>query len=1330
MLIADIIKRDVNRFRYIFMLTPSMSFCGFLLDVNCILSLFCGLKLFRKFSFKITTIVSFVHLSVICSFAQDLPKVILPSPEAVSLFKFQNYPVDHSTGLTQIGVPIYEVKSGSLSVPIGLSYHAAGRKVDDLDGPIALGWSLNAGGSISRTVKGSADFAQFKFPYPFNPETIVTATDYITLEQIMHYTLNPLEVNQSNWKDSEYDIFSYYFGNNSGKFVFKDENNVKTPSLLPYKPYVVTPVYHQNENNYTKLAGINILDDKGVLYEFMPNGHYTDGAGFYVDNEFSLTKIISADKVDTISFLYTSFNQTRANITETIIANDKIRPELGSNDNLTGVNSTFSTNYDFYSIPRIQQINFKQGKVVFSLVTGSDKIDNIKVFDKKNSLIKNIKFERSRQDGASVGTVSNVTNKLDAIVFNGGSGVAVERYTFEYFPTPTPSGATVKTVDPHHRDWWGYFNASGQRNLVPRYNNLEWVRSGSISHDYGIGNTAANREPNLYGVESGVLKKITYPTGGSTEFIYELNRYKHYSSAQGKFGPGLRIYQIKTDDRNGTTSYLTYRYGENENGYGSIDLVPGINTMSKEAHYYYFMPNNDKNPYNSFGTTTYRERTFYSDFIPQLQEIASRPVTYTTVTEYLGTPDDNTGKTIYKYDYQPWTSQSYQNSRDNLTIRALHVVGHNYWDKPSLINKKEYKNIANNLPYQLIKETVNTYHTTELDNVSGLHIVRMNIFPQRDRAADPDPAYSGKFVEPWAILRTSNPTNLPYAFAKYQINVGYKTLGSSSQTIYNTDGTSSVNKTSYIYNSRQLINSITNISSDSHDVKVEFKYPFDYQNIGVLSQMASPALNMLNYPIEEIKSKNSVVVSATKTDYLNWGTVVPRIYPQTIQTKNGTLPYEVKIRFHRYDIGGNLLSVSKNDGPRENYIWSYQRQYPVAKVINSTYDAIETLLGGKTAVEAFSYSNPLSSEAIENFISPLRASILGNLQVTSFAYRPLVGMTHQTDIRGMTTYYEYDDYQRLTNILDHNGDIIQRNQYNNNNGVSEDPSIYFNRYVSRNFTKNNCVAGYGTEVAYRVPANKYSSTVSQADADAKARADIQANGQNYANQNGVCFYRNALKERVFTRNNCQPGVNGSKITYTVPAGKYISTKSQVDADAMAEAEIEANGQTNVNENGTCGFYNPTTYGTFTRNNCPPNSIPSEETYTVPAKKYYSAISQEDADAKAQNDINTNGQIYANNNGTCKISVVFSFWNATTDNFGVSFYDAASGYSKSFTCVPGSSSLALPQGVYTVTARNISSNVARRIYVGPRTAIFGTMATFNNVNINSVNTNENNLGIIN
>jgi hypothetical protein len=272
-----------------------------------------------------------------------------------------------------------------------------------------------------------------------------------------------------------------------------------------------------------------------------------------------------------------------------------------------------------------------------------------------------------------------------------------------------------------------------------------------------------------------------------------------------------------------------------------------------------------------------------------------------------------------------------------------------------------------------------------------------------------------------------------------------------------------------------------------------------------------------------------------------------------------------------------------------------------------------------------------------------------NALMTTYTYDPLIGISSQCDANNRISYYEYDGLNRLVLIRDQDRNVIKKICYNYA-GQPENCSAYGNVQKSGNFTRNNCSAGgTGSSVTYTVSANAYFSFVTQADADAKAQSDVDNNGQAYANSNGTCTFYNVQKSGNFTRNNCSSGGTPSTVIYTVAAGTYSSTISQAAADQLAQNDVNANGQTYANNNGTCTWYSVVKSGNFTRNNCATGGTGSTVTYTVAAGTYSSTTSQAAADQLAQNDVNNNGQTYANNNGTCTWYNVVKSGNFTRNN---------------------------------------------------------------------------------
>lgn len=79
------------------------------------------------------------------------------SPNAEMADKFIDVPVNLANGLPEISIPLYTVKGKSLSVPLVLRYHGGGIKTSDRSTWVGLGWDLQAGGSISRSVRSNPD---------------------------------------------------------------------------------------------------------------------------------------------------------------------------------------------------------------------------------------------------------------------------------------------------------------------------------------------------------------------------------------------------------------------------------------------------------------------------------------------------------------------------------------------------------------------------------------------------------------------------------------------------------------------------------------------------------------------------------------------------------------------------------------------------------------------------------------------------------------------------------------------------------------------------------------------------------------------------------------------------------------------------------------------------------------------------------------------------------------------------------------------------------------------------------------------------------------------
>lgn len=210
--------------------------------------------------------------------------------------------------------------------------------------------------------------------------------------------------------------------------------------------------------------------------------------------------------------------------------------------------------------------------------------------------------------------------------------------------------------------------------------------------------------------------------------------------------------------------------------------------------------------------------------------------------------------------------------------------------------------------------------------------------------------------------------------------------------------------------------------------------------------------------------------------------------------------------------------------------------------------------------------------------------------------------------------------------------------------------VYRNKRQSALFTKEGCnpETEKGEELEYVVEAGKYTSIISQSDADDKAMRDIEQNGQNWVNEHGRCItilWYNVKKSQSFRKNDCDPDTEeGSLVTMTIEAGQLSSSISQEDADRKAEAELNAKGQDYANSHGTCNtikWYNDRKSKMFQKTDCEVTEVGSMVEYVVEAGRFSSSVSKEDANQKALDALEAEGPGYANEHGTCETNLWYN-----------------------------------------------------------------------------------------
>ncbi len=477
--------------------------------------------------------------------AQNSPglKTFVPaSPNTASLGKYGEIPVSLYTGIPDIHIPLYNLKSRDLELPISLSYHAGGVRVEEIASWVGIGWSLNAGGVITRSIRGMPDDAIGGYFGGYYNMTQYAKKYLTNLSPASNYSFGAgnaaasdmeyLKVAQSQIQDAEPDIFYFNFGKYSGKF-FMNENGQFVSS--PLEALKIT--YDLGSANSGRLTRWTIVTPDGVKYVF---GNSIDGTNTAIENNenaapygfattgWYLVEIYSPNN-DLITLNYTNVTYNYQNRASEVL-NQVVAQSLGGAGIVVPKDNLIVTNY--MTSPRLATIRSANGTITFS--PGPDRSDlpgeaslaSFSIFS-KNDLVNPIKLWVFNYDYFT----TRLT--LEGLTEQSQSGLNAGNYKFQYagqLPDNNPNGTSINS-----QDLWGYYNGA-YNTFLPQGAVLTTAGSQTISI------AGADRHSDGNFMQAGTLTKITYPTGGYSMFDYEANTV--YASSTDNTIPNAGVGEV------------------------------------------------------------------------------------------------------------------------------------------------------------------------------------------------------------------------------------------------------------------------------------------------------------------------------------------------------------------------------------------------------------------------------------------------------------------------------------------------------------------------------------------------------------------------------------------------------------------------------------------------------------------------------------------------------------------------------------------------------------------------------------------------------------------
>jgi YD repeat-containing protein len=452
--------------------------------------------------------------------------ILPPSPEAAALAKYADIPVSLYSGTPAIGIPLYELTERNLKLPISLSYHGSGNKVEQVATRTGLGWTLNAGGVVTRVVRGWPD------EHPTRGFLVLRTqfskvSDIVTLPNDSETKFETYDAMASDCKDGEPDLFYFNFAGYSGQFMYDWDGTIK---ILSGNSIKIEPLSRGTGDYFT---GWTITVDDGTQYKFskpefsdvVPGTPTSPGcdrlkelSDKQMPQSWYLEDIFSADALANIHFTYegyTQFTETDGLITEVY---DLMRFQNG-----TPLNPGHYTVKTSYAGQNVKTITTTSGQTTITFDHASQPRTDVYSDEARTSgTNNNYPLGRMRVANAANRPIVNwdfgysyVTGRLtlESVTETTGA-VAKPPYKFTY------DGSIPGDINSTEVDHWGFYNSNPGSMLPATAVHIPFSPQNEKQPLPG-----GDRSPDPDRVHAGMLKEIIYPTGGKDVLTFESHDY-------------------------------------------------------------------------------------------------------------------------------------------------------------------------------------------------------------------------------------------------------------------------------------------------------------------------------------------------------------------------------------------------------------------------------------------------------------------------------------------------------------------------------------------------------------------------------------------------------------------------------------------------------------------------------------------------------------------------------------------------------------------------------------------------------------------------------------